>query len=80
MQLTNENQIEWTKKYYIVEGKTFYAGDTFNAMSAWTTKEEAINEKTRTMNLNPDNLRQGLRTRYRHRKLFGTDVWKLFEN
>ena len=75
MRITDSDQINWLKKYYVVEGKSFYQGDTFTAQSAWTTKEEAIAEKNHTMNL--DDLRLGLRTRYRHRTLSGIDVQRL---
>lgn len=77
MEVTDHNQVQWTRKYYVVEAKTFYQGDTFTAQSVWTTKDEAIAEKNRTMNLNPDNLRDGLRTRYRHRTLSGMDARRL---
>lgn len=80
MQITNYDQINWLKKYYVVEGKTFYSGDTFTLQSVWTTKEEAIAEKNRTMNLNPDELRLGLRTRYRHRTLSGIDSQIMIHN
>ena len=78
MQITEHNQISWIQKYYIVEGKSFYQGDSFTAQSVWTTKEEAIAEKNRTMNLAPDDLRLGLRTRYRHRTLRGMETRRLF--
>ncbi|MCK4668183.1 hypothetical protein KAU33_15640 [Candidatus Dependentiae bacterium] len=55
-----------------------YQDDTFTAQSAWTTKEEAIAEKNLTMNLNPDDLRLYLRTRYRHRTLSNIDAQRLF--
>lgn len=78
MELTEYNQINWANKYYVVEGRSFYSGDTFTVQSAWTTKDEAIAEKNRTMNLNPDDFRLGLRTRYRQRKLSTIDAQRLF--
>ena len=78
MKLENYNQIDWGKKYYVVEGKSAYQGDNFTAQSAWTTKDEAIAEKDRTMNLNPNNLRSWLRTRYRYRTLSNIDSQRLF--
>lgn len=77
MQITNQNDIEWTKKYYVVEGRSFYAGDTFTPQSIWTTKVEAIAEKWRTINLQPSDLRRGLRTRYRHRHLTEMEVHQM---
>lgn len=78
MELTNYSQIECRKEYYVVEGRTFYEGDTFTAQSVWTTKNEAIAEKNRTLNLHPNDFRTGLRTRYRHRTLSNIDSQRLF--
>lgn len=78
MELINYSQIDWLKKYYVVEAMSAYQDDAFTAQSAWTTKEEAIAEKNRTMNLNPDDLRLWLRTRYRHRALSNLDAQRLF--
>lgn len=78
MELTNYSQIKWNQKYYVVEAMSAYTDDTFTAQTAWTTKEEAIAEKNRTMNLNSDDLRRWLRTRYRHRTLSNIDAQRLF--
>ena len=78
MELIDYSQIDWKTKYYVVEAMSFYQDDTFTAQTAWTTKEEAIAEKNRTMNINPTDLRLGLRTRYRHRTLSGLDAQRLF--
>ena len=78
MELTNYSQINWSTKYYVVEAKSAYMDDKFTAQSAWTTKEEAIAEKNRTMNLDPNDLRSWLRTRYRHRTLSNIDAQRLF--
>ena len=78
MQITNYDQINWSTKYYVVEAKSAHQGDTFTAQSAWTTKDEAIAEKNRTMNLNQSDLRRWLRTRYRHRILSNIDAQRLF--
>ena len=77
MELTKYSQIDWSKKYYVVEAFSAYAGDTFTAQSVWTTREEAIAEKNRTMNLDESDLRIWLRTRYRHRTLSNIDTQRL---
>ena len=77
MKLTEYSQINWLTKYYVVEAKSAHQGDTFTAQSAWTTKDEAIAEKNRTMNLDQSDLRRFLRTRYRHRILSNIDTQRL---
>jgi len=72
--LISPREIDWLKKYYVVEGKSFYAGATYEPLAYFTTIEEAIREKNKLMNLYPTDLREGLRTRYRYRKLTGQDA------
>ena len=77
MEIKNSDKINWLIKYYVVEGKSFYARDRFTLQSIWTTKNEAIAEKKKTMNINPSDMRHGLRTRYRHRQLKEMEIRQL---
>jgi hypothetical protein len=69
MKITDQSQINFQNKYYVVESKSGYKGDKFTICGIFTTKEEALEEKKAHTNRNPSNLRKWTTARYRHRKL-----------
>ena len=74
-QINNNREIEWTKKYYVVEGISAYSGDKYTLMKVFTAKEEAQDAKREMMNTNPSDLRNYLRTRYRHRYVLEMEAY-----